>query len=86
MAKNFLTSKEWKQLRADILERDGHKCCLCGSVQGLNVHHMLPQKFYKRFQLDCDNLITVCSKCHFSIHKSAGNFILLQWLRYNRPL
>lgn len=27
----FLRSKEWKALREKALERDGHKCVLCGS-------------------------------------------------------
>lgn len=27
----FLRSKAWKELREKALERDGHKCVLCGS-------------------------------------------------------
>lgn len=27
----FLRSKAWKELREKALERDGHRCVLCGS-------------------------------------------------------
>lgn len=27
----FIRSKAWKELREKALERDGHKCVLCGS-------------------------------------------------------
>lgn len=81
----FLRSKAWKQLRLEVLERDGHTCCLCGSGEKLNCHHMLYRKFYKELQLEPDCVITVCNKCHFEIHKGVGNFRLLEWLRENRP-
>jgi 5-methylcytosine-specific restriction endonuclease McrA len=32
-------SAEWKELRASILERDGHRCRNCGSEKELTVHH-----------------------------------------------
>lgn len=27
----FIRSKAWKELREEALERDGHRCVLCGS-------------------------------------------------------
>ena len=80
----FLRSPEWKALRQQALQRDGHKCCLCGSTARLNVHHIFCRKFFGDLKLDIDNLLTVCSKCHFRIHKSVGNFEVLIWLKDNR--
>ena len=81
---SFLRSPEWKALRQQALERDDHKCCLCGSTTRLNVHHIFCRKFFGDLKLDIDNLLTVCSKCHFRIHKSVGNFEVLLWLKDNR--
>ena len=32
-----------------------------------------------------NNLVTVCTKCHWKIHKSIGNFLLMKYLMENRP-
>jgi HNH endonuclease len=49
-----------------ILERDGWRCQACGSLRGLEVHHI-----QRRSQSGDDsegNLITLCSDCHRAIH------------------
>ena len=81
----FLRSYEWKELRVKALNRDECKCMLCGSHNRLNVHHILYRKFYGDLKLELDNLLCVCTSCHYKIHKGVGNFILLEWLRANRP-
>jgi hypothetical protein len=67
-----LLAKQWQQVRQLVLERDGHKCVLCGSVERLNVHHILPKEFlaYRYLQFDIRNLITCCPKCHKYGNKS----------------
>jgi hypothetical protein len=55
----------WPIVRDSVLERDDHKCRLCGS-DGQHVHHILP-----RHCGGADNpinLITVCTICHKKIH------------------
>ena len=52
--------------RKAVYARDGYLCALCGSVQYLQVHHVIP-----RSQGGSDfpeNLITLCSKCHGQAH------------------
>jgi len=47
-------------------ERDGWRCQACGSLRGLEVHHI-----QRRSRLGDDveaNLITLCSDCHRAIH------------------
>ncbi len=62
-----LDPESYETLRQQILRRDGWRCQLCGTMTNLEVHH---QEF--RSQSGCDseeNLITVCSSCHESIHR-----------------
>jgi 5-methylcytosine-specific restriction endonuclease McrA len=61
-----LDAEEYRILRTRILERDGWRCQKCGSMKGLEVHHMKPRS---RLGDDAiENLITLCagrhSKCH----------------------
>ncbi len=61
-----LDSKEYAIVRTRVLERDGWRCQECGSMEGLQVHHMK-----RRSQLGGDvivNLITLCVGCHGKCH------------------
>ena len=54
-------------LHRQILERDNWRCQVCGSMQGLQVHHLQ----FRSHAGDDDerNLITLCNACHQDIHK-----------------
>lgn len=71
--------KEYKVWRKSILERDDHKCCVCGSIENLVVHHkkhfaeiILRNKLqtYEEAR-KCDELYdlgigeTLCRSCHY---------------------
>ena len=61
-----LDSERYRELHRQVLERDGWRCQVCGSMQHLQVHHL---KF--RSQLGADeerNLITLCINCHERAH------------------
>lgn len=52
--------------RREVYRRDGYRCALCDSSQGLQVHHAIP-----RGEGGTDspqNLITLCSYCHSHAH------------------
>ena len=56
--------RSWKEVRDTILERDGHRCAVCGGEGDLHIHHV-----------DCDptnddpgNLVTLCGICHARVH------------------
>jgi 5-methylcytosine-specific restriction endonuclease McrA len=56
----------YRELRQQVLERDGWRCQFCGSVAALEVHHLQP-----RSHLGDDaqeNLIALCAGCHRSAH------------------
>ena len=59
------SARAFRQLRPLILDRDQHRCVLCGRDNiRLEVHHidLIPIDNF------ATNLITLCSKCHRSLH------------------
>ncbi len=70
-----------KQIRA----RDG-RCIVCGSVDFLQAHHLLPKYHYKHLQYELMNGVTVCPRCHQfgkdSFHQNGIASTL--WLQANR--
>ena len=62
-----LSRYKWKKRVAEVMERDGHKCRMCGTSRGLaDVHHII-----KRSQGgtdEMDNLILLCRNCHNKQH------------------
>lgn len=73
MAKtNTMTANVSKELRKEVYRRDGFRCALCDSTDGLQIHHVKP-----RGQGGADhpmNLITLCWRCHAAAH---GSILLL---------
>lgn len=75
--KEKLADTRWLVRRREILNRDGYRCLLCGDKDDillghhavLNVHHLRYKTGRKPWEYpDCD-LVTLCSKCHSTIHK-----------------
>jgi 5-methylcytosine-specific restriction endonuclease McrA len=65
-----LEAEDYRQLRLQILERDGWRCQHCGRRDQLQVHHIV-----SRSQLGADsgeNLILLCADCHRSTHRRPG--------------
>jgi 5-methylcytosine-specific restriction endonuclease McrA len=61
-----LEQKQYREVCRQVLKRDGWRCQLCGSMSGVEVHHL---RFRSRGGQDCgENLITVCRPCHDGIH------------------
>lgn len=52
----------WSAISKRVMARDGRKCKKCGSVVGLQVHHIIPISRGGR-TIDL-NLITLCRVCH----------------------
>jgi 5-methylcytosine-specific restriction endonuclease McrA len=65
-----LDSTNYHELHRQVLERDGWRCQVCGSMQNLQVHHL---KLRSRSGGDEEqNLITLCAACHERIHRKSG--------------
>ena len=62
-------STSYRGLHRQILERDGWRCQVCGSMQHLQVHHL---KLRSHSGGDEEqNLITLCAQCHEQVHRSS---------------
>lgn len=72
----LLKDVRWLRKRDAILRRDEHKCTVCGSNHGLQVHHT----FYydpptKPWLYPDDSLLTLCESCHHKWHCEHENEI-----------
>ena len=64
-----LEPEAYRELCSRVLERDGWRCQFCGALESLQIHHMEWRSHLGRDTLE--NLITLCSKCHASLHRGA---------------
>lgn len=66
-------TKEYKDWRKSVFERDDYTCMICGKVGGeLNAHHIKPYAKYEELRFDLDNGITLCKECHKKVHSKKG--------------
>ena len=66
-------SREYKEWRSKVYERDKYTCQCCGAHGcKLNAHHIKPFAFFPKYRLEIDNGITLCESCHKAIHRKEG--------------
>lgn len=70
--RKLLNHPLWKAKRLEILERDGHKCAMCGGTTYLQVHHKVYEPI-NPWESRNEDLITICNNCHKEWHKQNGN-------------
>lgn len=72
--KEKLKDPRWIKRRREIMERDNHKCMICGedSVH-LNVHHLRYRKDAEPWEYDDYELVTLCEDCHKMVHENNLN-------------
>ncbi len=76
---------EWDEVRAAVLERDGHRCRKCGAGEppgrSHDVHHLRPFREFgyvrginhnDRLANAPENLITLCRACHHRAETATG--------------
>jgi 5-methylcytosine-specific restriction endonuclease McrA len=72
-----LDPDSYRKLHEQVLERDGWRCQVCGSMQNLQVHHL---KFRSQSGDDVEqNLITLCAECHEQMHRNANCWNTRSW-------
>ena len=83
----FYVTREWKDKRLEILERDNYICQRCiGHWTEPNkpikkiklskakyVHHIKPMRDYFELALNDDNLISLCFGCHETVEGRLDN-------------
>jgi len=66
IVKKFTRSSGWRKARALHIKK--HKvCAVCGKKHLLQVHHKKDFSHYPELELDPDNLITFCGRCHLFV-------------------
>jgi len=67
--------KNWRKWSPLILERDGHKCVICGSSDGVNAHHLNSYHRSVDERYDVENGATLCFRHHGSpFNRFRGSF------------
>jgi 5-methylcytosine-specific restriction endonuclease McrA len=69
----LMASREYKEWRRLVFERDQFACQLCGDARGgnLHAHHIKFYSLHPELALDVDNGLTLCEPCHLELHKAA---------------
>ncbi len=60
----------WNIIRRSVLERDRHRCQICGSRENLSVHHIIPLS--DGGDSRSVNLQVLCHACHQHKHGRKG--------------
>ena len=62
----YLRSEEYyRNKKLPVLKRDNFQCQICGTAKNLTVHHIT---YWRLFDEDLDDLITLCDICHYKVH------------------
>lgn len=86
---NRVDAMEFRKIRKVVLERDGHRCQLCGgNDKQLYVHHMIPYRISPRDELE--NLISLCSQCHTEAEmyyrRHPDSYMDIYYTKWGKPL
>ena len=57
---------EYLRLKEDVLRKTDGKCMNCGSMENIEIHHIIPLAFGGTNKID--NLIPLCCDCHVAMH------------------
>lgn len=76
---------------AHKLLKEQNYCSICGSTNGLEVHHIVQSKFYDHNYSNESNIIVLCGDCHKKYHQNfktvnAKTFIEFTKRRYQSTL
>lgn len=63
---SYITSEVWEIQRQAAFGRWGSFCNVCGSLHGIDVHHLFYRKLYNCIPED---LMPLCRDCHDKIHE-----------------
>jgi thymidylate synthase (FAD) len=62
---------QWtRSVSKEIYEKYKYTCQKCGNGGDLNAHHIIPVSTDINYAYDINNLVCICKKCHYDIHKS----------------
>lgn len=69
--KEKLKDPRWIKRRREIMERDNHRCMICGEdMSMLNVHHLHYRNDAEPWEYNDSELATLCEDCHKMVHEN----------------
>lgn len=90
----YLVSEYWKNKKQKMLNYYNNKCCLCGSTENLNIHHLhynidenTPINEWENKGEGERSLVVLCKDCHQHIHnvKKIEDFKIVNlWSKYSK--
>lgn len=80
LTKRATRSPGWGKVRTERIRLDGGRCRACGKKRNLQAHHIQPFHLQPELELDLDNTLTLCGRCHLLI----GH--LDYWKAYNKKV
>ena len=57
----------YRKFKRQVLQNAQFECEICGTSDGLTVHHLLKQSTFPQYRLDPVNGVCLCGKCHSEI-------------------
>ena len=68
-------SKEYKEWRTSVFERDNYTCVMCNERgYKLQAHHIKRFALYRYLIYNKNNGVTLCENCHYSIKKHEEDY------------
>lgn len=63
----------WRNKRSEVLERDNHKCQICGRI-AQEVHHIKYINSYNApWNIENDYLVSLCKECHSNFNGTSSD-------------
>lgn len=77
----------WRAIRRRIIDRDDEECIHCGTSAEagaeLHVHHIVPRAVGESH--NDENLVTLCSQCHYAVHGERRSARSPEWEKSVSP-
>ena len=71
-----------------VRDRDSNQCCVCGKLEHIQAHHLIPKERFPQYMFEVINGISLCPSCHkygaFSFHRHP--FWSVVWMREHKPV
>ena len=62
--KKLRSTKEYREWRKAVFERDNYTCQECGSIEHLEAHHIKEVSKFPELVYEINNGLTLCHECH----------------------
>lgn len=61
---SFYTSREWADVRREVMSLYAHQCMKCGTGERIQVDHIKPRSLWPHLELAIDNCQLLCEQCN----------------------